>query len=244
MSGTLKKHQAGHRSRLRDRVILDPAGAPAYELVELLLGYVYLRRDTKPLAKELLERFDGISGLFHARPEELRGVEGAGPALERFLALLKEVMARFLEENAGKKRAVSLEEVGELARCRLAGCAREEVWAALLDNGNRLLTFIRVHPGSAEQVLISPRDAVEITLGHKASGLILVHNHPGGESFPSPRDRETTHRLRQAMAAVGLRFVDHLILADGKYYSMAQDRLLSGADRGSPGGQAEEDSHA
>ena len=216
----LTQQTAGHRSRLRSRVLPEPELAPAYEILELLLGYVYRRKDTKPLARELLRRFGGISGVLDAHPAELLDVEGVGESLETFRILFREVMSRYLEEKIKQKPGVLPDDLASLARCRLNPFS-EEVWAALLDNGNRLLTFTRIRSGSVNQVLALPRDVAEIALRHKAAGLILVHNHPGGGE-PSLPDKEATHCLRQALAAVGLRLVDHLVLADGKCYSIGQ----------------------
>lgn len=226
MGAADNKHYTGHRSRLRKRFLSDPHNAYAYEVMELALGYVHLRGDTKPLAKELVERFGGIAGLLDAHPTERDDVPGLGPSTEAFLVLIREIIARYFEEAVKKKTAATLSDIGQLGRCRLAGCPHEEVWAALLDNGNRLLTFERIHTGSVDQVLISPREAVELTLKRKASSLVLLHNHPGGSSRPSTLDTETTNRLRQAMKAVGLRLLDHLILADGQCYSLTTDNLL------------------
>lgn len=220
------KHCSGHRARLRARFLNEPNKVPSYELLELFLGYAHPRGDTKPLAKELLEKFGGIAGLLDARPEERRALPGAGPALDALVAVTREIIARYFEEDVRKKQAVTVQEVSRLARCRLAGCPHEEVWAAVLDNGNRLLTFERIRTGSVDQVLISPREAVELTLKYNASALVLVHNHPGGSTRPSTLDAETTNRLRQAMKAVGLRLLDHLILADGQCYSLTTDNLL------------------
>ncbi len=222
-----KKHYTGHRARLRKRFLNNPRNAYSYEMMELLLGYVIRRGDTKPLAKELVERFGGIAGLLDAHPAERKAVPGLGPSTEAFLTLLREIIARYFEEAVKKKTAVTLTDIGQLGRCRLAGCPHEEVWAALLDNGNRLLTFERIHTGSIDQVLISPREAVELALKYKAGALVLLHNHPGGSSRPSALDTETTNRLRQAMKAVGLRLLDHLILADGQCYSLTTDNLLA-----------------
>lgn len=222
-----KKHYTGHRARLRQRFLAEPRNAYPYEVMELLLGYVIRRGDTKPLAKELVERFGGVAGLLDAHPAERSAVPGLGPSTEAFLTLVREIIARYFEEAVKKKATVTLNDIGQLGRCRLAGCPHEEVWAAVLDNGNRLLTFERIHTGSVDQVLISPREAVELTLKYKASALVLVHNHPGGSSRPSTLDTETTNRLRQAMKAVGLRLLDHLILADGQCYSLTTDNLLA-----------------
>lgn len=226
MADHSKTYHEGHRSRVRKRIMDDSYIIPDYEVVEQWLGYLNKRKDTKPLAKELLDRFGGIAGILDAHPTELKAIKGVGPAFLAFLTVQREIIARYFEEEVKKKKTMTLDDIGELARCHLAGSTREEVWAALLDNGNRLLTFERVNTGSVNHVLISPREAVELTLKHKASGLVLVHNHPGGNARPSTLDVETTNRLSQAMAAVGLRFEDHLIFADGAYYSLTRDRLL------------------
>mgnify|MGYP006996066791 CR=1 FL=1 len=88
-----KKHYTGHRARLRKRFLNDPHNVYAYEMMELLLGYVIRRGDTKPLAKELVERFGGIAGLLDAHPAERNAVPGLGPSTEAFLTLLREIIA-------------------------------------------------------------------------------------------------------------------------------------------------------
>lgn len=121
---------------------------------------------------------------------------------------------------------MTVNEIAQLGMSVLGGLPHEEVWAALLDNGNRLLTFERVNKGSVGQVLLSTRDAVEITLKYKATGLIVLHNHPGGSLRPSTLDTESTFMLCQALETMDLRLIDHLILADGRCYSMMQEKLL------------------
>ena len=91
--------RAGHRKRLRDRFLADPQGMPDYEVLELALGCVYMRRDNKMLAKRLLAAFDDFDGLLSASSEELARVEGCGPAVDSFLSLLREIIARASQSN-------------------------------------------------------------------------------------------------------------------------------------------------
>lgn len=221
-----KNHAEGHRARLRARVLKDPQSAYSYELLELMLGYVHRRSDTKVLAKALMEKYGSIRGLLASHPAERHGIAGCGPATETFLTLLREIIARYFTEAVKCKKSVTVGDIAQLGMAMLAGLPHEEVWVALLDNGNRLLTFERVSKGTVGQVLLSPRDAVEITLKCKATGLIVLHNHPGGALRPSTLDTESTLMLCQALEAIGLRLLDHLILADGKCYSMMQEKLL------------------
>ena len=226
VAGDSKNYKTAHRSRLRDRFLDEPSKLPDYELLELLLGYVQIRKDTKPMSKDLLARFGTIAGVLDAHPTALQSVEGIGSSMFSYFQILRQVFSRYLEDSVRAKESVTLDDIGQMARSRLAGCPHEEVWAALLDNGNKLLTFTCVNKGGADHVLISPREAIEITLKHKASGLVLVHNHPNGSLKPTVPDIAATQQIRQAMHMVQLRFVDHIIVADGQYYSLTKDRLL------------------
>jgi DNA repair protein RadC len=227
LSTDKKKYGVGHRARLRERFLGNPHTLPDYELLELLLGYVHKRGDTKPLAKELLARFGNLVGVMEAREVELLGIPGVGPALVTYLSEIRQLTARYLQQKIIiVKKAVTLDDIGKMARSRLAGHSREEVWVALLDNGNRLLNFERVSMGSVENVLFSPRDIVALILRYDASGVVLVHNHPGGDTLPSIMDLEATRKLYEAVKGVNARLLDHLILADGNYYSLTRDHLL------------------
>lgn len=225
MKTDLAKYNAGHRQRLIKRFLAAPERMETYEVLEILLTKVFPRGDIKPLAKELLARFGGLSGILNAKPAELLAINGAGPAVVSMMILVREIIARCSEEIVREKKVVSMNDIADMARCRLSGAPAEEVWVATLDNGNRLLTFEMVRAGSVDQAHFSPRDLVEIAFARKASGVVLVHNHPGG-SGPSPCDIETTNKLKHAVELIGLRFVDHLIVHDGEVFSLTQDHLL------------------
>jgi DNA repair protein RadC len=215
------EHYHGHRARLRQRLQKNPEDLPDYEILELLLGKVLARKDTKPLAKELLARFQSFRGLLDAKPAELQEVEGFGPALASFWLLLREVLARYAESPLRRRELLaSPAAVAEMARARLAGYDHEEVWIAFVDAQNRLLSWERLARGSVEQAGIMPRDILERALLLKASGFILVHNHPGGTPAASAADLEVTGRLLQGAGSIGLRFLDHIIVTDAESRSL------------------------
>ena len=135
----------GHRKRLRERFLEDPVALPDYELLELALGCVYLRRDNKMLAKRLLAQFGNFDALLSASPDQLSRVEGCGPAVDSFLALLREIIARASQSNVQRKQSVTLFDIVTMGRQRLRHCTDEEVWAALLDKQNRLIMFRLCH---------------------------------------------------------------------------------------------------
>ncbi len=229
------KGNEGHRKRLRERASRDTTLLPQYELLELLLGYVHRRGDTKPLAKNLLARFSSIKGVLDAREAELLEIDQMGPSTLFFLQLLREIIARsMVEEIQETRRPVTMEDICELAKSRLSGKSMEEVWVALLDNGNRLLTFERVCEGTVDKVLVTPRMVVELALKRNATGAVLVHNHPGGSVSPSVPDLELTKTFGNVLHGMNIRLLDHLIFADGAeagkaVYSLVKDCLMGGA---------------
>lgn len=218
---------AGHRARLRERLVREPQAVADYEVVELLLGHVLRRKDTKPLAKELLRRFGSIRGVLDARPDELEQVPGFGPGLLAFWQLLREVLARLASSPLRRREVLATPEaVAHMARERLAACPHEESWIALVDAQNRLTAWERLNRGGVSAVVVQPRDVLEVALARKASGIILVHNHPGGDAHPSQPDLALTAELQRLATCLGLRFLDHVIITDGDCYSITQCKVL------------------
>lgn len=224
---TSEPHYHGHRERVRARLRNDSAAVPDYEVLELLLGHVLPRRDTKPLAKELLVRFGSLRGVLDARPSELLAVKGVGPAMLDFWTLLREMMARYLETPARQRKVLgSPQMVAEMARMRLAASPHEEVWVALLDTQNRLTAWERVSRGTVNASAVYPREILELALRHKAASIILVHNHPGGSPSPSAGDIEITRQLELSARTIGMRLLDHVIVTDDTCYSLKNDGLI------------------
>ena len=218
---------AGHRARLRERLAREAQAVAYYEVLELLLGYALPRRDTKPLAKELLRRFGSIRGAVDARPDELAQVPGFGPGLAAFWQVLREVLARRASSPLRQREVLATPEaVAHMARERLAALPHEESWVALVDAQNRLIAWERLCRGGVSAVPLQPRDVLEAALGRKASGIILVHNHPGGDARPSQPDVALTQGLQRLAPQLGLRFLDHVIVTDGDCYSITQCKVL------------------
>ncbi|GFM33327.1 DNA repair protein RadC [Desulfovibrio subterraneus] len=222
-----KPHFHGHRERLRQKLKKDPRQLADYEILELVLGTVLTRCDTKPLAKELLSRFKTLHGVLHARPAELRAVTGFGQSLENQWLLLRELMTRCLESPVRERATLSgPTEIVAMARLRLGSLQHEEFWAVFLDNQNRLLAWERISTGTVNTTMIYPRDLMEMALGYKASSLVIVHNHPGGNPVPSTPDVEITRQIIRSGQALGIRVLDHIIVTEGDFYSLKDEGLV------------------
>ncbi|WP_461208494.1 JAB domain-containing protein [Desulfocurvus sp. DL9XJH121] len=223
-----KKHYQGHRQRLRKRLERSPRDLADYEVLELLLGYVLARQDTKPLAKALLERFGTLGEVFAARPEDLRHVKGFGPSLASFWVLWKETWARLSEAPLCRRCTLdNPQAVAQMAMARLGSMTKEEFWIALVDAKNRLLAWERVSQGTVDKATVYIREVLALALAFDASGLILVHNHPGGGLGPSRDDLELTRRVVAAADTLGIRLLDHLIVAGNAFLSFEAEGLLA-----------------
>jgi len=220
-------HYLGHRQRLREKLTHEPKALADYELLELLLGQVLPRRDTKPLAKDLVARFGSLRGVLTARPEALCEVKGFGETLIGHWALVCEIFARLGEAPVRERQVFTGPEVvAEAARARLGHLAVEEFWVALVDNKNRLMAWERVGKGTVDETAVYPREVLALALRHQASGVILAHNHPGGDPSPSMQDRDLTRRIARSAQELGLRVLDHLIVTEAKHFSFQDAGLL------------------
>ncbi len=200
---------------------------PDYEVLELLLGYGLPRRDTKKLAKDLLAEFKTVEGVLGARDAALLNITGFGPGLLTFWKVLREIWARKLASDIAPREQInSPSKVAALAAARLGPLASEEFWVILVDNKNRFLAFEQVSRGTVDQTPVYPREVLARAFTHQASGMMLVHNHPGGDPTPSSQDMDLTRRISQVATDVGIRVLDHLVVAESRYFSFQEQGLL------------------
>lgn len=220
-------HYHGHRQRLKSRLKDSPEKLMDYEVLELLLGYAILRRDTKPIAKDLLERYETLRGVLDAKPENNLDIPGYGQGVCDFFHTLQEFFSRYAESRVrNREELCSPEAVAGMARQRLGKLPHEEVWVAYVDNRNRLISWEKAATGSINASAVHPRDIMEKALEHKASGFIIVHNHPGGNATPSNMDLDFTHQTEKAARTLFIRFLDHVIVCDSSAYSIMNNKYL------------------
>lgn len=218
----------GHRQRKKEQFRMHGLDAFAdHEVLELLLYYAIPRRDTNPVAHRLMERFGSLDGVFSATVEELEEVEGMGKNAATLLALWMPLYRRVRTKPTAKEVILnSTEQAGRYFMDLFFGMRREELYEACLDAKGKLLACCRIAEGGVDAVNISTRRLVENALKCGASAVILAHNHPSGIALPSPDDNTTTLALWDALRAVGIPLIDHIIVADEDYVSLHDNGLL------------------
>jgi DNA repair protein RadC len=218
----------GHRKRLRAR--WETSGGKAfadYELLELLLTYIFARCDTKPLAKKLLDTFGSFKGVLDASPEQLSQVEGAGLGTGTFISLLRGAMERYFETEARQSDLLnSPDAVLSYCRAALEGLPNEVFDVVYVSTKNRVIRKERLAEGTIDQAAVYPRRVVAGALAANAAGMVFVHNHPSGDPTPSPDDKRLTSLLVQAAKTVGISVLDHIIVGNGRYFSFRDRGLL------------------
>jgi DNA repair protein RadC len=207
-------HYHGHRQRLRERFM--EAGENAlqdYELMELMLFRAIPRRDVKPLAKAIIERFGSFAEALAARPERLREISGLpeGAIVDLKVA---EAAGRRLARGALEKRKVltSFSAVTEYCRTAMAYAEREQFRVLFLDKRNALIADEVQGVGTVDHTPVYPREVVRRALELGASALILAHNHPSGDPTPSAADISMTKEIVTIAQPFGIAVHDHLIV--------------------------------
>lgn len=212
------------RERPRERLLRHGAGAlQDAELLAIALRTGIPGLNVMDLSYRLLERFSGLRGLLGATPEELMTVSGLGEAKSCTLAALLELARRTIEEDL--TRNDTLRHPGQVKQyCMTAlGHRRVEHCIALyLDNQLRVITTGELARGTLSQASVYPREVVREALRHHAAALIVAHNHPSGLAEASAADRGFTSQLKQALALVDIKLLDHLIVAGSTVVSMAE----------------------
>jgi len=226
--GKLPSYIADHRKRLRARFVSGgPDAMPDYELLELVLFRAIPRRDVKPLAHELLEKFKDFNGVITASPERLSEVSGVGEAVICELKIIEATAQRLARSRVLRRPVVSSwDALIDYCHTTMAHRDTEQFRILFLDRKNVLIADEEQARGTVDHVPVYPREVVKRALELNASALILVHNHPSGDPTPSPEDISMTDQINTAAAALGITLHDHLIIGKSREISFRAEGHL------------------
>ena len=217
----------GHRQRLKDRFRKEGLdGFTDIQTLELLLFFAIPRRDTNPIAHELLERFGTLHQVLEAPAHELEKVEGIGEQASTLISLIRQLARSYSVSHASVEKILNTtSKCGEYVKPFFLGKRDETVYILCLDAKCKVLGCREVGKGSVNSASLSVRKIVEMALALNASSVVLAHNHPSGLAIPSNEDVVTTRRVAMALNTVGIFMADHIIVADDDFVSLAQSGL-------------------
>jgi DNA repair protein RadC len=218
---------AGHRARLRGRLLDDPDGLQDYEIVEYLLAITIPRQDTKPLAKTLIREFGSLAGLLSAKPAELMRIKGMGESATAAIRIAGAAAVRMLKTRAAAQPVLSSwQALLDYLTADMAHIAIEKVRVLHLNARNMLIRDETMWEGTLDQSAVHVREVVKRALELGSAAIILVHNHPSGDPSPSKADIQLTRQIIDAGATVGLSVHDHVIIGARGHASLRAMGLI------------------
>lgn len=223
-----KPHYVGHRERLREKLLVRGENSLAdYELLELILMMALPRIDVKPLAKTLLTRFKNFAGVLNASPEELMTVKGIKETTAATIKIIPAACMRLTKvEILDTPVFNSWSKIQDYCFLKLAHKKNERFHILFLNIKLHLIADEEHQHGTVNHTPVYPREILSRALALNASSLILVHNHPAGDSKPSEGDIKITDELRKILKMSDISIYDHLIIGRQGIYSFRRHGLL------------------
>ena len=205
----------------------DPHSLADYEMLESLLFLAHSRRDTKPIAKDLLKRFGDISGVLGARADLLQAMDGVG---EQTVHTLKLIEA--LAQHVGKSRIMHRnvispwDDLQNYCRTQMAEKDIEEFMVIFLNRRNAIIADECVSEGTIDHTPVYPREIARRAITLSASAIVIAHNHPSGDPKPSQADIDMTTHLKDVCEGLGIVLHDHLVVGRKEVASFKLMNLL------------------
>ncbi|MEQ6249467.1 DNA repair protein RadC [Sulfitobacter sp. HNIBRBA3233] len=228
VGGKQPSYIADHRQRLRARFMAGgPDAIPDYEMLELVLFRAIPRRDVKPLARALMDRFGDFNRVITASEARLRDISGVGDAVIVELKIVAAAARRMARAKVMKTHALSgWDALLDYCHTTMAHHEIEQFRVLYLDRKNVLIGDEQQAQGTVDHVPVYPREVAKRALELNASALILVHNHPSGDPTPSQADIDMTNRINAACDALGITLHDHLIIGKSTELSFRAEGYL------------------
>ncbi|MCU7796697.1 MAG: DNA repair protein RadC [Candidatus Thiodiazotropha sp. (ex Myrtea spinifera)] len=197
------------------------------ELLAIFLRTGVAGQTAVDLARSLLNEFGGLRQLLAA--DQQRFCQGRGLGLAKFAQLqaVLEMSRRYLQEQLIQTDTLSSpQETRRYLQAKLMHYPHEVFSCLFLDNRHRVICFEELFRGTIDGASVHPREVVKRSLEHNAAALILAHNHPSGVAEPSQADRQITAHLKQALALVDIRVLDHIVIGEGEPVSLAERGMI------------------
>ena len=213
----------GHREKVKKRYYESGIkGMPDHNVLELLLFFGIPQKDTNPIAHELMNKFGSLSGVLEAKMSDLQSVKGMTESAACLLTMILPVYKRYVNDLHKKKRKFeSTKEIAEYLRPLYLDTQNERIYIMCFNKDGELIACRKATEGTRGHASFDCNVLASIILEVKAKKVILSHNHPNGTLDPSSDDIAVTETTRNFLSFLGVQLLDHIIITDKSYFSMA-----------------------
>ena len=230
-----EKDNQGHRERIKEKFLKNGIdGFAEYEILELLLTYCIPRKDTKPIAKDLLNKFKTLDNVFKADFDKLSVIDGLGNNSIAFLKLIGDLPSIIYKDELKNKKLVDKETLKILNKDILLKYLRnkigyeeiEKFYVLYLSSSNEVIEFEENSVGTLDRSSVYPREIYKRVINLNAKSIILAHNHPSDNITPSKSDIELTNEIAKGLKNFGALLIEHIIITKNSYFSFLEEGLI------------------
>ena len=230
-----EKDSQGHRERIKEKFLKNGIdGFAEYEILELLLTYCIPRKDTKPIAKELLNKFKSLDNVFKADFDKLSAIDGLGKNSIAFLKLIGDLPSIIYKDELKNKKLVDKETLKisnkdillKYLRNKIGYGEIEKFYVLYLSSSNEVIEFEENSVGTLDRSSVYPREIYKKIINLNAKSVILAHNHPSDNITPSKCDIELTNEIAKGLKNFGALLIEHIIITKNSYFSFLEEGLI------------------
>ena len=230
-----EKDNQGHRERIKEKFLKNGIdGFAEYEILELLLTYCIPRKDTKPIAKDLLNKFKTLDNVFKADFDKLSVIDGLGNNSIAFLKLIGDLPSIIYKDELKNKKLIDRETLKILNKDILLNYLRnkigyeeiEKFYVIYLSSSNEVIEFEENSVGTLDRSSVYPREIYKKIINLNAKSIILAHNHPSDNITPSKSDIELTNEIAKGLKNFGALLIEHIIITKNSYFSFLEEGLI------------------
>ena len=230
-----EKDNQGHRERIREKFLKNGIdGFAEYEILELLLTYCIPRKDTKPIAKELLNKFKSLDNIFKADFDKLSAIDGLGKNSIVFLKLIGDLPSIIYKDELKNKKLVEKETLKisnkdillKYLRNKIGYEEIEKFYVLYLSSSNEVIEFEENSVGTLDRRSVYAREMYKKIINLNAKSIILAHNHPSDNITPSKCDIELTNEIAKGLKNFGALLIEHIIITKNSYFSFLEEGLI------------------
>ena len=230
-----EKDSQGHRERIKEKFLKNGIdGFAEYEILELLLTYCIPRKDTKPIAKDLLNKFKTLDNVFKADFDKLSVIDGLGNNSIAFLKLIGDLPSIIYKDELKNKKLVNKEILKisnkdillKYLRNKIGYEEIEKFYVIYLSSSNEVIEFEENSAGTLDRSSVYPREIYKRVISLNAKSIILAHNHPSDNITPSKSDIELTNEIAKGLKNFGALLIEHIIITKNSYFSFLEEGLI------------------